>query len=103
MTKKTTKPKKKPAVVKKLASKTNTFYMYKWENGFTTFVVAGSEEEAIAKIKKNRTAACPPELQDEKLSKKRVSKAHPDFILTVGGPSENDMDLEGEESEKSLN
>lgn len=94
-----TKKTKKPVATKKVVQET-TFYMYRWENGYTTFVIAKTADEAIERIKKNRHKACPPELHDEKILKKRLSKAHPSFILTVGtGPD----DAEEEIAEENLN
>lgn len=76
-----------------------TFYMYRWENGYTTFVIAKTSDEAIERIKKNREAACPPELHDEKILKKRLTKAHPSFILTVGtGPDGPEEEIQEKES-----
>lgn len=91
--KKITKPQQPP-------KQENTFYMYKWENGYTTFVVATSVEQALSKIKKNRFVACPPELQEEKLYKKNISQANPDFILTVSSATEPENQ---DTAEKSLN
>ena len=61
-----------------------SFYIYRWGNGFTTFLIASSSKDALNKIAKNREEACPPEVLDEKIIKANLKKANQDFILTVG-------------------
>ncbi|HVI40734.1 MAG TPA: hypothetical protein VM577_08740 [Anaerovoracaceae bacterium] len=88
----------------KIAKKT-TFYLYKWSNGYTTFLVADSPDDAIEKIKRGREVACPPEVKGERLSKKRLSSTSQDFILTVSSSRQDDEEFQEdtEESKKDLN
>lgn len=66
------------------------FYIYKWNDDFTTFVVAYSPKGALDIIEASRDIACPPELQGETLNKKNLKKAEPNFILTINSPEMTD-------------
>lgn len=72
--------------------KKTSFYLYKWGNGYTTFLIADSPEEAMNKIKGGRDSVCPPEVRGERLSKKRLSEASQDFILTVSSSQPDEED-----------
>lgn len=70
--------------------KTLAFYIYKWNDDFTTFVIADSPNGALDIIEASRDIACPPELQGETLNKKNLKKTEPNFILTVISPEMTD-------------
>ena len=86
---------KKNKIVKKAPKKIGmSFYIYKWNEEFTTFVVAESSEHALEIIEAGKDIACPTELQNINLNKKQLKKAPPTFILTISSPemTEEEMD-----------
>jgi hypothetical protein len=84
--------------MKKQTTGSSAFYIYKWDSEFTTFVIADSPQNALDVIEECRGIACPPELQNEKLLKKNLTKSGPNFILTVSSPEETDSSFESDES-----
>lgn len=95
-----TKKTKKPA--KKTITKDNmSFYIYRWNDEFTTFVVAENPKHALEIIEASKDIACPPELKNIALVKKNLKKADPKFILTISSPEMTDEEMDELEEKTS--